>query len=106
MKKISLMLVVMVSSLFLAGCGATAIKTTPPAKSPPKSAVPAAAQKTGTTTKTGVISNQGGKFFIQVAGKQPEEIDSYTVDLNSYVGQTVTVEGQFSGNTLFVGVVK
>jgi len=100
MKNISLVGVLIVSGLVLAGCGPTSTPTSV------KSNAPAAEQKTGTTTKMGVISTQGGKFFIQAAGKQPEEIDSYSIDLNAYVGQTVTVEGQFSGNTLFVGSLK
>lgn len=68
--------------------------------------VPAADQKVGDTTKTGTITQSGDMFFITVMGQEPEQIESYAVDLKKYVGQTVTVTGQFSGDTLFVGSVK
>ncbi len=63
------------------------------------------AMKQGDTSKTGVISEVGGKFLIKESGKTPEEIESYSVDLSQYVGRTVTVTGQFSGDTLFVGSI-
>ncbi len=85
----------------LIGVGALALSrlknTTPP---------PATNQKVGTTTKTGVISTSNGVFYLQEAGQTPKEIDSYTVELGDYVGQTVTVSGQYSGDTLFVGSVE
>lgn len=71
--------------------------TTPP---------PTTNQKVGTTTKTGVISNSAGVFYLQEAGKTPKEIDSYTVELSDYIGQKVTVSGQYSGDTLFVGSIE
>jgi outer membrane biogenesis lipoprotein LolB len=104
MKKASLFIITsLLGSFLLAGCTSP---TAPKTSTPVKSTTPAAAQKSGTTTKTGQITNKGGKFYIQEANKQPEEIDSYSIDLNTYVGQSVTIEGQFSGNTLFVGSVK
>jgi hypothetical protein len=69
-------------------------------------AVPAAAEKSGTTTKFGTISSSGGRFYLQEAGQNPLEIDSYVVELSEYVGQTITVSGQYSGDTLFVGSVE
>lgn len=71
-----------------------------------KTGAPAATEKSGTTTKTGKISLVGERFYLQEAGSTPKEIDSYVVDLNKYVDQTVTVSGQYSGDTLFVGSVK
>lgn len=64
---------------------------------------PAAAEKSGDTTKTGVISEAGGSYFLQEAGDTPRVVESYSVDLSQYVGQTVTVTGQYSGDTLFIG---
>lgn len=63
-------------------------------------------QKIGDTSKTGVISENNGAFYLQEAGQTPAEIESYSVDLKQYIGQTVTVIGQYSGDTLFVGEVK
>lgn len=62
--------------------------------------------KQGTTIKTGKITSSQGKFYLTEAGSIQEEIDSMTVELSNYVGKTVTVEGKYSGDTLFVGAVK
>jgi hypothetical protein len=63
-------------------------------------------QKTGTTTKTGIISSSGGVFYLQESGQTPKEIDSYAINLVDYLGQSVTVSGQYSGDTLFVGSIE
>ena len=63
-------------------------------------------EKQGTTTKTGKITTENGNYFLTEAGKVPELIETMTVDLSAYVGKTVTVEGKYSGDTLFVGSVK
>ena len=62
--------------------------------------------KQGSTTKTGKITTENGSFYLTETGKVPELIETMTVDLSAYVGQTVTVEGKYSGDTLFVGSVK
>lgn len=67
---------------------------------------PAADQKSGDTAKTGTITTAGGKFFLTEVGQPPKEVESYQVQLGDYVGQTVTVIGQYSGDTLFIGSVK
>ena len=67
---------------------------------------PGATEKSGTTTKVGKITETAGKFYLQEAGQTPKEIESYVVELSEYVGQTVTVSGQYSGDTLFVGSIK
>ncbi len=64
------------------------------------------APKVGNTTKTGKVENLSGKLYLQVTGQPPLEIDSYSVDLKSYVGKTVTITGEYSGNTLFAGSIK
>lgn len=63
-------------------------------------------QKTGTTTKTGLVSSSGGVFYLQESGQTPKEIDSYAINLADYLGQSVTVSGQYSGDTLFVGSIE
>jgi hypothetical protein len=99
--------VVVGGTFFLTACtlpgsgGSTSVNQQPTA-----TAQPAAGQKSGTTSKTGLLSTAGGKFFITVTGQPPAEIDSYGVDLSAYVGQSVTVTGQYSGDTLFVSEVK
>lgn len=67
---------------------------------------PVAGGKVGTTSKMGTISSDGSRFYLTEAGAAPQEIDSMMVDLSAYVGQTVTVSGQYSGDTLFVGSVE
>lgn len=97
-------LAVAMSGALLTGCGLT--KTTTPAAQPATGGAPAAEQKVGDTTKVGTVSESSGRFYLNVTGQPPQEIDSYSVDLSGYVGQSVTVTGQFSGNTLFVGSIK
>lgn len=67
---------------------------------------PASNEKVGKTTKTGEVVLLNDKTFLQESGQTPIEIDSYNVDLKSHVGQIVTVTGEYSGNTLFVGELK
>lgn len=59
-------------------------------------------QKSGVTTKTGTISKAGSSYFIQEKNQEPLEVDSYSLDFNSYLGKTVVISGQYSGDTLFV----
>jgi hypothetical protein len=99
MKKLFLLAVVVSTSVFFAGCGeqpaaqnAAQQKTT--------------TEKVGDTTKTGVISFSAGRYFLAEAGQTPREIESYVVELGDYVGKTVTVTGQYSGDTLFVGSIE
>ena len=76
-----------------------------PTPTPSVTANPAA-QKQGDTTKTGVISASGGVYFLTETGASPKMIDSYSIDFADYVGQTVTVTCQYSGDTLFVSRIK
>ena len=107
MKKITLTSMVLIAALVFGGCTE---KTTQPASGGSvggnkASGVPAADEKSGDTIKTGVISQVGTAYFLAEAGQSPKEIESYVVDLAEYVGQTVTVTGQYSGDTLFVGEI-
>ncbi len=63
-------------------------------------------QKKGDTIKTGKLIKIGAQFYIQEPGKSPAQIDSYVVNLSSYVDQSVKITGQYSGDTLFVGKVE
>lgn len=63
-------------------------------------------EKQGDTTLTGVISVANGIFYITPGGQPTQEIESYSVELGEYVGKTVTVTGQFSGDTLFIGSIQ
>lgn len=98
-----LLLPMLVAGLVVAGCSSS----TPPSSSGGQAGdTPAAADKQGDTSKSGTLSQVGERFFLTAPGGQPEEIESYSVDLSQYVGQSVTVTGQFSGDTLFVAEVE
>lgn len=107
-------LLVLIMAVILVGGGAfwfisSAKKNSqamPPAANSKNAVNPGATEKSGTTTKVGKITGSDGKFYLQEAGQVAKEIDSYAVDLSVYVGKTVTVSGQYSGDTLFVGSVK
>lgn len=60
-------------------------------------------QKVGDTSKTGILVQKGSQYFLQDAQQNLLPLDSYSYDLAQYVGKTVTVTGQYSGDTLFVG---
>ena len=98
--------ILVMSGVVLAGCSQSTPAGGSDSAAGSAAGVPAAADKQGDTSKTGAISEAGGRFFIQPTGGQSEEIESYNVDLGEYVGQTVTVTGQFSGDTLFVATVE
>lgn len=108
MKKLKKISVVVLSTLIFSACSVTNsnLKSQTKPTETGNSQVPAAEQKVGDTTKTGTITQSKGMFFITEIGQEPEMIESYAVDLKKYVGQTVTVTGQYSGDTLFVGSVK
>lgn len=103
MKKLSYFLVLVISGFVFTGCLGG---STPAEESTIDNNVPAADQKSGDTTKTGTISAAGGKYFLSEPGQPPREIESYSVGLSEYVGKTVTVTGQYSGDTLFVGKIQ
>jgi len=105
MKNFITFTLITISAVVLAACTAS---TSSPAvtSSGANSGAPAADQKSGDTTKTGSITSANGAFFLQEQGGSPELVESYAVELNEYVGQTVTVTGQYSGDTLFIGSVE
>lgn len=103
--KIVFPLVVIVCAVVVSGCMPGSDNSTS-APSQTEQSAPAANEKSGDTSKTGTISTSEGRYFLQESGGTPEEIESYAVELEEYVGQTVTVTGQYSGDTLFVGSVQ
>lgn len=104
MKKIFSLTLILFSAVLFSAC--THDKTDTQSVKTNTTGAPAADQKSGTTTKYGTITSAGGKFFLTEAGQTPKEIESYAVDLSAHVGKTVTVTGQYSGDTLFVGAVE
>jgi hypothetical protein len=100
MKKLLFGVWLCMMSLVFAGCGKTA-------SAPVTSPSPAAgtSEKVGTTTKSGKVAKVGNSFLLQ-SGNQSIGLDSYSIDLSGYVGQQVTVSGQYSGDTLFVTTVQ
>ncbi len=96
------LLIILSAGLIFSAC----TKSTTAPSSQGGAQAPAADQKQGDTSKTGTISQSGSIFFINVIGQEPEIIESYAVELVDYVGQAVTITGQYSGDTLFVGKVE
>lgn len=99
MKKIVFFAIFVGVGIFVSGC--TNQKTRMPSVAPSDQA----SVKVGDTSKVGVISQIGEKFYFSENGQVPEEIDSYSIDLSDYLGKTVTITGQYSGDTLFVGSI-
>lgn len=44
-------------------------------------------------------------YFITDSSNKMHEIETYTLDFSPYVGKSVKVIGQYSGNTLFVSQI-
>ena len=97
MQKVKVMSLVLVSGVILGGCLQAKQGTTPPSTTEP------AAE---TTTLTGTISQSGSTFVLSGAGQAPVQLESYSVELSDYVGQSVSVTGMYSGDTLFVDEVE
>ena len=93
---------VLVSGLLLAGCLESKVDTSAPANSKPASSD----QKVGDTTLSGIISQTGDQFMLTISGQPPKTLDSYKIDLKTYVGKKVKVTGQYSGDTLFVSSIE
>lgn len=98
------MLLLMVGcGVLLGACVNNTNSTTAGEEVQPKTAVE---QKQGDTTKSGMLVEKGGKYYIQTQAGVLEEVESYAVDLSAHVGQQVTATGQYSGDTLFVGKIE
>lgn len=102
LRKLSMMLGVLSAAVVFSACSTTS----PTIQTTEDSAPGMQIEKKGDTTLTGTLTNRGGKYFLEVTGQQPQEVESYSVDLASYVDKTVTITGQFSGSTLFAGRIE
>lgn len=111
-KVLSIFVLVFMAGLFLSGC--THSKSSGDAnggnsgvKNNTETTLPQNAEsKNQSFTVTGKISGSGGKYFVTNSSGKSQEMESYSIDFESYVGKTVTVTGQFSGDTLFVTKVE
>lgn len=99
MRKNIFLMILIGMGLFFSGC--TTQKNQPNTPTAPDTTM----QKVGDTSKVGVISQIGEKFYFSEKGNTPQEIDSYSIDLGEYLGKEVVITGQYSGDTLFVGSV-
>ncbi len=63
-------------------------------------------EKNQEITLTGKVTKVGTAFLITTATGKVQELESYTVQFDDLVGQTVTVVGEFSGDTLYVTQVE
>lgn len=59
-------------------------------------------QKNAVITITGILSKNGELFFVTDSTGVIHDVESYAVSFDQYVGKTVTVSGQYSGDTLYV----
>lgn len=98
-------LALLLGSTVLLGACMNTQKTGAPESEAETGAVPAAEDKSGDTMKTGTLVKQGEKYYIKAASGEMEEVDSYSVDFSGFENQSVTVVGQYSGDTLFVGQI-
>lgn len=62
-------------------------------------------EKQGTTEVRGKVVKTGSTFYLLLDDNSRLEIDSYAINLADYTDERVTIMGQYSGNTLFVGEV-
>ena len=94
-KIISLFLILVFSSLFFSACshGKSAFDSTTSDQ---------LEQKNDSFSLTGVMSKNGDVFFLTDSTGAIHDIESYSVDFESYLGNEVTVSGEYSGNTFFV----
>lgn len=61
-------------------------------------------EKSGFATLTGTLSQQPNAYILQTS-TGPVTLQSFDVDLSSYIGQEVTVTGKYSGDELFVSEI-
>lgn len=92
-------LVVLISATLLSACLAQSENTPTPSTAPNTSV-----EKSGTTTLKGTVQVQGKTaVLISPTGNIP--LESYELNFADYAGKSVTVEGKYSGDTLFVNTI-
>lgn len=91
MKKLGIALTVLIA-IFLSGCSKE--NTTSQGKQ--------------VITKTGKIQALKGDDYthILITSGENVKLNSYTVKLDDYLGKEIEVQGEYSGDTLFVDTVK
>ena len=61
--------------------------------------------QTASTTKTGLLQKssiaKSDFTHVLISSGQSTGVASYTLNLDAYVGKTVSITGQFSGDTLY-----
>jgi hypothetical protein len=62
-------------------------------------------EKSGESEMSGRVVVSGNKVYLMKTNGEQVEIDSYSLDLKSRQGEMITVTGQYSGETLFVGKI-
>ncbi len=62
-------------------------------------------QKNTTITITGKLTKSGNLYLVTDGSGVAHDVETYSADFDSYLGKTVTVSGQYSGNTLFVSEI-
>lgn len=94
----SFILIVLISAVMVSGCNS---------KSTPASA-PVSESTSPTTSLTGTFraSSSDGSKGVLSTSSGPVEVESLVVDLKTIDGETVTVTGKYSGDTLFVSQVE
>jgi len=55
---------------------------------------------------TGKVAKVGTGFLITTQDGKVQELESYTIEFDDLVGKTVTVVGEFSGDTLYVTQIR
>ena len=85
MKKIFLSLVLCFSVLFLTGCQTKQTTSDP------------------TVTKVGVIQAKSGDYYIFNSSGDLINITSTKYNLDDYLKKNISITGQYSGDTLYVG---
>lgn len=95
LKLLTVLTLSLISTYFLSACLPQINSENPPASTNMSE------DKSGYTELTGIILQQGTTFILQANGKN-FSVESYSVNLAEYTGQTITVKGKYSGDTLFI----
>ncbi len=100
--------VIALATVSLAGCTTQSKSPTPATGSTtqPNTGTVKADQKVGDTTLSGTVTKVGEEYLLSIPGKPSKGLDSYKIKLSEYVGQSVKVTGQYSGDTLFVSKIE
>ncbi len=62
--------------------------------------------KQGKISATGTLVRRDNTYYVESNSKAPIAVDSNEMSLHAFEGEMVTVTGQYSGDTLFVGKIQ